>query len=101
MSLETYHMVCLWAVQFDTVSALNEIQALKQKYPWLKCEKSLEFIKRMHNDLPRILHIVQLQEKSNTILRHENDQLEGYIKANGWADEIILDEIEKKFKIGI
>ena len=101
MNLENYHMVCLWAVGFDTGTAMREIQGLKQKYPWLKCDQSLSFIKKMHEDMPKILNIVKFQESRMCMLMAENAKLHGYIKANGMADECIINAIRDKFKIDL
>jgi len=101
MNLENYHMVCLWAIKFDTGTAMREMELLRTKYPWLKCDESFSFIKKMHEDLPKILNIVKFQESRMSMLMFENARLHGYIKANGMADECIINDIRDKFKIDL
>jgi hypothetical protein len=90
-----------WASSINTDKALTEIVNLKAKYPWLKCPETLEFIKKMDEDLPKILNIIKMQEKQNAVLRRSDEITRGYIHANGLADEVILDDLKKKFNIDI
>ena len=94
-------MVCQWAVAITADKSLKEIVDLKSKYPWLKCPETLEFIYKMSEDLPKILNIIKLQEKQNTVLKYENQKLKDYIDVNRMADELILDEIREKYKIDL
>lgn len=55
----------------------------------------------MHEDLPKILNIIKLQEKQNAVLKMANEKLNGYIKANNLADELILDELRDKYQFDI
>lgn len=79
-----------WLSTVDTQSGLLELQALKDKYQWLRCDKSLEFLTRMSKDLPMILKIIQHQEKQNAIHRK-------FIEVNQLADEAIVKAITYKF----
>lgn len=99
--MENYSLVNQWAASLDAARALQEIEMLRLKYPWLKCNESLDFIRRMSEDLPRILNIIKLQEKQNAILRRSDENLRGYIKANQLADEVIIDDLKSKFNIDI
>ena len=51
--------------------------------------------------LPKILNIVKFQESRMSMLMFENARLHGYIKANGMADECIINDIRDKFKIDL
>lgn len=99
--MENFHLVSQWAASIKTDKAFQEINNLRQKYPWLKCDESFEFISKMHKDLSRMLHIIVLQEKQNAVLRTSEERLRGYIHANQMADECIIDDLKKKFNIEI
>lgn len=99
--MENYEKVSQWAATVNTEKAFNEIEALRKKYPWLKCDESFALISRMHKELPKILKIIQLQEKQNAVHRFSDANLRGYIKANGLADEVILDELRKRYNVDI
>lgn len=99
--MENFHLVSQWAATINTEKAFNELNNLRLKYPWLKCDESFEFISKMHLDLPKMLHIIVLQEKQNAILRRSDEITRGYIKANQLADEVILNDLAKKFNIEI
>jgi hypothetical protein len=99
--MEKFHLVSQWAASINAEQAFKEINNLRQKYPWLRCEESFEFISKMHLDLPKMLHVIVLQEKQNAILRRSDENLRGYIKANQLADEVIIDDLRKKFNIDI
>jgi hypothetical protein len=99
--MENYHLVCQWASNLKADKAYEEIQNLKAKHAWLKCDESFQFIQTMYEDLPKMLNIIKLQEKQNAVLRHSEEKLRGYIHANQMADECILDDIQKKFNIDI
>jgi hypothetical protein len=68
------------------------LKTLKLKYPWLRCEDSLAFLERMANELPKISHIVKLQEKQNLIHRK-------YIDVNNLADTAIAEAVKIKFDL--
>ncbi len=74
--------------------ALKEIQDLKAKYPWAKCDKALETLEKLTRDLPAIVKIIMLQEKQNAIHRK-------HIELNGVADKAIIEAICHKFKIDL
>lgn len=74
--------------------ALKEIQDLKAKYPWAKCDKALETLEKLTKDLPAIVKIIMLQEKQNAIHRK-------HIELNGVADKAIIEAICHKFKIDL
>lgn len=99
--MENFHLVSQWAATIKTEKAFQELSNLKTKYPWLKCDEAFAFVSQMHQDLPRMLHIIVLQEKQNAILRRSDEKLRGYIKANNMADEVIIDDLRKKFNIDI
>lgn len=99
--MENYHLVSQWAASLNAEKAFKEILDLKAKYRWVTCPESTTFLAKMYEDLPKILNIIKLQEKQNAILRHENEKLHGYIKANQMADACILDDIAKKFNIDL
>jgi hypothetical protein len=96
-----FHLVSQWAATINTEKAFQELNNLRTKYPWLKCDELFEFISRMHQDLPKMLHVIVLQEKQNAILRRSDEITRAYIRANSIADEVILDDLSKKFKIEI
>lgn len=99
--MENYHLVSQWAATINAEKAYNELNNLRTKYPWLKCDESFEFISKMYRDLPKMLHIIVLQEKQNAVLRHSDEKMRAYIKANQMADEVIIDDLRKKFNIDI
>lgn len=99
--MENYHLVSRWADTISADKALEEITTLREKYTWLKCDESFLFISQMAEDLPKVLNVVKLQEKQNAVLREKNRRNDEYIRVNGLADEIILDDLRKKFNIDI
>ena len=90
--MRNYEAVLQWASTMKTDKAYEEIQKLKSKYPWLRCDESFQFIEKMHTDLPKIINIVKLQEKQNAIL-------EKVIEANHCADEAIVNAIMVQYDI--
>lgn len=74
------------------MEALQELQNLKAKYPWLKCDKSLEALERLSKDLPDIVKIIKLQEKQNAIHRR-------FIEASKFADDAIVKAMIEQYKI--
>ena len=99
--MENYHLVSQWASSLNADKAFKEILDLKAKYRWINCPESISFITKMYEDLPKILNIIKMQEKQNMVLRRSDENLRGYIHANGLADEVILDDIKKRFNIEI
>jgi hypothetical protein len=85
-------MVAQWAATLKADKAHSELSALKLKYPWLKCDESLQFLEQMKNDLPKITHIIRLQEKQNLIHRK-------YIEVNNLADKAIVEAVAAKYKL--
>lgn len=92
--MENYKMVAQWAATIKIDEALNELQMLKLKYPWLKCEKSLLLLQKLAEELPDMLKIIKLQERENAIHRK-------YIELNRMADEAIVNSIAQKFNLEI
>lgn len=95
--MENYNLVCQWAANIKTEKAYSELSNITLKYPWLKCSETVKLVTQMNEDLPRILNIIILQEKQNSVLRVENERLKDYIHANRLADELLLDEIKAKY----
>jgi predicted RNA-binding protein with EMAP domain len=88
--MKNYEMVAQWAATLKVEKAHSELQALKLKFPWLKCDESLAFLEQMKTDLPKITHIVRLQEKQNAIHRK-------YIEVNNLADKAIVEAVAAKY----
>lgn len=99
--MENYLSVKQWASGLSADSAAKEIEFIRLKYTWLRCEESFDFIKKMSEDLPKILNIIKMQEAQNAMLRKENHKLRKYIEVNEMADECIIDDLRKKFNIDI
>lgn len=99
--MENYKLVSQWAASLNVEKAFKELNNLRTKYPWLRCDESFQFISQMHEDLPKMLHVIVLQEKQNAVLRFSDQNLRGYINANKLADEAIIDDLRKKFNIEI
>ena len=85
-----YKMVKQWQLSINLDKAFAEMQALKLKYPWLKCDDTIAFLKQMDVELPKVLSIINHQEKQNNI--HKK-----FIEVNQLADEAIVKAIESKF----
>jgi hypothetical protein len=88
--MKNYQLINQWAATFNAEAAYNELSALKLKYPWLKCEKSLEMLKKLNEDLPKVMQIIKLQEKQNAI----NNR---YIEVNKIADDAIIKAIIEQY----
>ena len=99
--MENYKLVNQWAASLTADKAFKEILDFKAKYSWVKLLESTSFIGHMHEDLPKILNIIRLQEKQHAVLRMENEKLRKYIEVNGLADECILNSLKEKFGIDI
>jgi hypothetical protein len=90
--MQNYEMVAQWASTLKVDKAHSELAALKLKFPWLKCDESLAFLERMKNDLPKITHIITLQEKQNAIHRK-------YIEVNNLADKAIVEAVAANYNL--
>lgn len=99
--MENYHLVNQWASSIKADKAFKELQDFKAKYAWAKLSETTDFVTQMHEDLPRILHIIKLQEKQNAALRAANERHLEYIRVSGLADECIINDIKEKFNIDI
>jgi predicted RNA-binding protein with EMAP domain len=88
--MQNYEMVAQWAATLKSEKAFQELQNLKLKYPWLKCEESLDFLHRMNEDLPKIANIVKLQEKQNAIHRK-------FIEVSKITDAGLVEAITKQY----
>lgn len=90
--MKNYEMVAQWAATLKADEAHRELQNLKTKYPWLRCDESLAFLERMKNDLPKISNIVKLQEKQNAIHRK-------FVEVSQIADAAIVNAITAQYGI--
>lgn len=99
--MENYLLVKQWAASISADKANNELETFKAKYTWAKLVETDKFVSQMAQDLPKVLKIIEKQEKVNAALRMENERLNGYIKANQMADECIINDLAKKFNIDI
>jgi hypothetical protein len=90
--MRNYEAVNQWASTVSAEKAFSEISKLKEKYPWLKCDESLQFIQKMQKDLPKIVNIIKLQEKQNAIQ-------ERVMAVNHMADEAIINAITAQYGI--
>lgn len=88
--MKNYEMVEQWAATIQAEQGYNELLALKAKYTWLKCEKALDTLKTLAEDLPKIMLIIKHQEKQNAIHRK-------YIELNGLADTSIIEAVKQKY----
>jgi hypothetical protein len=90
--MQNYEKVSQWAATINTERALQEIEALKAKYPWLKCEESLKLIKTLSTDMPKIINIIKHQEKQNAMHRK-------FIDVSQIADEAIVNAITSQYNL--
>jgi hypothetical protein len=90
--MKNYEMLAQWAATLKADKAFEELSNLKTRYPWLRCDESLAFLEQMKTDLPKIMHIVRLQEKQNLIHRE-------YIKVNELADKAIVEAVAAKYDL--
>lgn len=88
--MKNYEAVQQWASTIKVDEAVNEMEILKLKYPWLKCDKTIETLKRLNADLPKIINIITHQEKQNAIHRK-------FIEVSKIADTAIVAAIESRF----
>lgn len=94
-------MVKQWASSIRADKAFKELVDFRAKFPWAKLTETTNYISMMAEDLPRITHIIELQEVQNDALKRENHKLRKYIEVNQMADECIIDDLRKKFNIDI
>ncbi len=90
--MNNYKKVEQWAAGLNSEKALTEIEALKVKYPWLKCDESFKLISMIAKDMSKIINIVKLQEKQNAMHRR-------FIEVSRTADEAIVPAIEALYNI--
>lgn len=90
--MTNYESVRQWAITVKVDEALAEMKALKLKYPWLKCDKTIEKLMKLDEDLPKMINIILHQEKQNSMHRE-------YIRVNGLADTAIAEAIKSKFNL--
>ncbi len=88
--MQNYKKVHQWASTVDATKAKAEIEILKLKYPWLKCDESIKFIQKMSEDLPKIINIIKHQEKQNAGMKK-------YIEVNQIADAAIVEAIKSQY----
>lgn len=94
-------MIKQWASSLRADKAFKELVDFRSKYTWAKLAETTAYLSMMTEDLPRVTHIIQLQEAQNDLLRKENHKLRKYIEVNQMADELIIDDLRKKFNIDI
>lgn len=90
--MQNYEKVDQWATGLNSDKALYEIEALKLKYPWLKCDESHKLILMIARDMPKIISIIKLQEKQNALHRR-------FVEVSRLADETIVPAIEALYNI--
>lgn len=90
--MTNYEAVRQWVVTVKVDEALKEMEVLKLKYPWLKCDKTIDTLRKLDGDLPKIQDIILHQEKQNSMHRE-------FIRVNKIADEAIVTAIAEKFNL--
>lgn len=90
--MKNYEAVAQWTATLNVDAALKEIEGLKAKYPWLKCEETIDALKKMSDALPKIVTIIKHQEKQNAIHRMMND-------TTALSDKAIIEAMMEKFNI--
>lgn len=90
--MTNYQAVHQWAVTLRVDAALKEMELLKLKYPWLKCDKTIETLQKLDEDLPKITNIILHQEKQNAM---HNE----FIRVSKIADAAIVAAIEARFGV--
>lgn len=90
--MQNYEMIAQWAATLKADKAHEELTRLKAKFPWLRCDESLAFLEQMKNDLPKITHIITLQEKQNLMHRK-------YVEVNQLADKAIVEAVQAKYNL--
>jgi hypothetical protein len=92
--MKNYQAVDQWAATLNADKAYEEITRLRQKYPWLKCDESFEFIAKLYMDLPRIANIIKSQEKQNAMHRE-------FIRVSQIADQAIILGVAERLGVKI
>ena len=87
--MKNYQAVEQWASGVNADKAYAEINKLREKYPWLKCDESFTLITKMYTELPKLINIIKHQEKQNAIHRE-------FIRINQIADEAIVHAVSAK-----
>jgi hypothetical protein len=95
--MTNYEAVEQWAATFNADKALKEITTLKEKYPWLKCDETIQFVKKMQSDLPKIVNMIKAQEKLKNSYSKALDERERFIELNQMADEAIIMAVAGKY----
>lgn len=99
--MENYKLVSQWAASIKLDKAFNELMDFRAKHSWVKLTETTSFLGMLLEDLPKMLEIIKKQELLNAAYRQENYNLHEYIRVNRMADEVIIDELAKKFNIDI
>jgi hypothetical protein len=87
--MKNYEAVAQWAATLNADAAYQEIARITQKHPWIRLDKSFEFIEKMRSDLPKIQEIVKQQEKQNAIHRE-------FVRVSQMADAAIVTAVASK-----
>lgn len=90
--MKNYEAVAQWTATLNVDAALKEIEGLKAKYPWLRCDETIDTLKKMSDGLPKVVNIIKHQEKQNAIHRAVMD-------ANMVADEAIVKAVAERCNI--
>lgn len=92
--MRTNQAVKQWASTLQADKALEELKALKAKYPWLRCDKSMKALETINSDLPKLISIITHQDKQNAM---HNE----FVRVSKIADEAMYNAIVEKYKIEI
>lgn len=92
--MRNYELVNQWASTLNVDAALKELSDLKEKYTWLKCDQSLEALRKFSDDLPKIVTIIMHQEKQNAIHRQMHD-------VTTQADKAIIEAMIEQYQIKV
>lgn len=92
--MKNYQAVKQWASTVNLDDAVNEITALKAKYPWLKLDKTTATILKLSADLPKVVDIITHQDKQLAIEKE-------FIRVSGIADTAITNAIIAKFDLKV
>lgn len=88
--MTNYEAVHQWATTLKVDAAVKEMELLKLKHPWLKCDMTIEVLQKLSEDMPKIINIITHQEKQNVIHRE-------FIRVSKVADAAIVSAIESRF----
>ena len=83
-----------WASTLQIEAALSELKELKAKYAWVKCDRAIQTLTKLSEDLPKVITIIQHQDKQNAM--HVE-----FIRVSQLADAAITNAICAKFNIEI